>query len=355
MIPAAELEATKRSTTRVMHLLPRLLPHEKRQITALGAAALAARIRDGEYSCVQVAEAFCHQAAVAHQLTNCLTEIFFAEALEHARELDRLLQTTGKPIGPLHGVPISVKDHFNVKGQRTTVGYICFADLPVKDSDAHVVKILRDAGAVLFAKTNNPQCMMVLETVSNIYGRTLNPWNTRLGAGGSSGGEGALLAQRGSPLGVGSDIGGSIRVPAAFNGLYGFKPSANRVPMFGIECTMVGFESIVAVAGPMGHNVEDLELFFQVISDAKPWLMEPLINMPWRSQTTSLQSKKLKIGIMGWDEVVMPHPPITRVIKDVAAKLREAGHDGTFGFAPFPYPQTKLTREISLSRGILSL
>lgn len=297
-------------------------------MTALGASALAAKIRDREYSCRQVAEAFLHQAAVAHQLTNCLTEIFFVEALEHAQQLDHVLQATGNTIGPLHGVPVSVKDHFNVKGQRTTAGYICFADLPVKNSDAHIVDILRNAGAVLYAKTNNPQCMMALETVSNIYGRTLNPWNTDLGAGGSSGGEGALLALHGSSLGVGSDLGGSVRVPAAFNGLYAFKPSANRVPMFGLECTMVGFESIMAVAGPIGHSVEDLELFFQLVSDAKPWLTEPLLAMPWTSRVASMQSEKLRIGIMVWDKVVMPHPYITRVIKDVAAKLKAASHDG---------------------------
>ncbi|KAM4056607.1 amidase [Hirsutella rhossiliensis] len=345
VIPPAKLDAAQRSTTRVIDLLPSLLSHHELQITALGASALAAKIRGGGYSCLQVAEAFLHQAAVAHQLTNCLTEIFFAEALEQARQLDHVLQTTGKPVGPLHGVPVSVKDHFNVKGQRTTASYICFAALPVKDNDAHIVEILRNAGAVLYAKTNNPQCMMALETVSNIYGRTLNPWNTKLGAGGSSGGEGALLAQHGSPLGVGSDIGGSVRVPAAFNGLYAFRPSANRVPMFGLECTMVGFESIMAVAGPMGHNVEDLELFFQIVSDAKPWLTEPLMAMPWRSQIDSMQSEKLRIGIMVWDEVVMPHPYITRVIKDVAAKLKEAGHD-VFDFEP--YDHRRAWEEITL-------
>ncbi|PHH91282.1 hypothetical protein CDD83_1092 [Cordyceps sp. RAO-2017] len=336
VIPPAKLDETLRSTNRVIDLLPSLLSHHELQITALGASALAAKIRAGEYSCLQVAEAFCHQAAVAHQLTNCLTEIFFTEALEQARQLDHVLQTTGKPIGPLHGVPVSVKDHFNVKGQHTTAGYISFGQLPVKDSDAHIVALLRNAGAVLYAKTNNPQCMVVLETVSNIYGRTVNPWNTKLGAGGSSGGEGALVAQHGSALGVASDMEGSIRVPAAFNGVYGFKPSVGRVPLFGLECTMVGFESIMAVAGPIGRSVDDLELFFQVVSDAKPWLTEPLLATPWTSQTESMQSSKLKIGIMTWDEVVLPHPYITRVIGEVAAKLKEAGHE-VFDFKPYDH------------------
>ena len=327
VIPPAALQEAQNSTDRAIDLLPRWLSQEELQITALGASDLAKNIRTGVYSSYQVTKAFCHRAAVAQQLVNCLTEIFFDEALEQARQLDESYKSTGKPLGPLHGVPVSVKDHYNVRGHYTTAGYISYAGLPRKDTDAHIVEILRNAGAVLYAKTNNPQCMMVLETVSNIYGRTLNPWNTKLGAGGSSGGEGALLALRGSPLGVGSDIGGSIRVPASFNGLYGFKPSGKRVPTSGWECTMTGAESITAVAGPLGHNVDDLDLFFKIVSDAQPWLKEPLHYMPWRSQPSTL-GDKLSIGVMMWDEVVLPHPYITRVISEVAQKLKAAGHDG---------------------------
>lgn len=308
-------------------MLPKWLSPKEIEITVLCTSSLAAGIRTGQYTCFQVTEAFCHRAAIAHQLTNCLTEIFFDEALDQARLLDAKLSSTDKPEGLLLGVPVSIKDHYNIKGQYTTAGYISYANNPAKERDAHIVEILRGAGAILFAKTNNPQCMMVLETVSNIYGRTLNPWNTELGAGGSSGGEGALLALQGSPLGLGSDIGGSIRIPAAFNGLYGFKPTAGRVPTSGWECTMSGSESIPAVAGPLSHSVDDLELFFKVVSDAQPWLKEPLLYQPWKSRPAS-QVDKLAVGIMTWDEVVMPHPYITRVVKDVADRLRLAGHDG---------------------------
>ncbi|OAQ71710.1 amidase [Purpureocillium lilacinum] len=338
VIPPKKLEETQRSTTRPLDLLPRLLSHHELQITSLGAGALAQAIRTGAFSCLQVTEAFCHQAAVAQQLTNCLTEIFFAEAMDRARQLDDLLiANKGKPVGPLHGVPISVKDHINVKGHHTTSGYVAYAEKSTpRDEDAPLVAALREAGAILYCKTNNPQCMMVLETVNNIYGRTLNPWNTKLGAGGSSGGEGALLAQHGSPLGVGTDIGGSIRIPAAFNGLYGFKPSAKRVSTGGWEVTLTGQESIHAVTGPLGHNVEDLDLFQQVVTDAKPWLREPLLKMPWQSQIEAMKGHKLTVGVMLWDEVVMPHPYITRVIKDVAKKLDAAGHE-VVPFKPFDH------------------
>ncbi|KAG8409793.1 hypothetical protein J3458_018875 [Metarhizium acridum] len=328
-IPPLKLDEAIRSTARPIDLLPRLLSYNEMQITALGAAELAAKIRNHELSCIQVTEAFCHQAAVAQQLTNCLTEIFFAEAMEQARQLDDMLKTTGRPIGPLHGVPVSIKDHINIKGQHTTAGYISFARNPVRDQDAQLVDVLRNAGAIMYCKTNNPQCMMTLETVNNIYGRTVNPWNNKIGPGGSSGGEGALLAMHGSPLGIGTDLGGSIRIPAAYCGLYGFKPSAKRVSLRGSECTMLGQESVVAAAGPLAHNVDDLELFFQVNSDAKPWLREPLLRMPWVSQSNQMRHQKLRIGVMLWDEVVMPHPYITRVIGEVAKKLKACGHEVT--------------------------
>lgn len=254
--------------------------------------------------------------------------------MEQARHLDDILKSTGKPIGPLHGVPISIKDHINIKGHYTTAGYISYALNPVKEQDSELVELLRRAGAVLYCKTNNPQCMMTLETVNNIYGRTVNPWNNKMGPGGSSGGEGALLAMHGSPLGIGTDVGGSIRIPAAYCGIYGFKPSAKRVSMRGSECTMSGQESIVPVAGPLGHNVDDLELFFQINSDAKPWHSEPLLRMPWVSQIGQMQDQRLRIGIMLWDEVVMPHPYITRVIQEVAKKLKANGHDGNCSTLP---------------------
>lgn len=177
------------------------------ELTACTASQLASRIVERETTSVEVTLAFCHRAAIAQQLVNCLTEIFFDEAVDQAKELDRILEETGKPIGPLHGVPFSIKDHYNIKGKRTTAGYISYSRFPPKEQDAYVVDILRKAGAVFYVKTNNPQCMMVLEAVSNIYGRTLNPKNTRMGPGGSSGGEGALLALKGSPVGLGSDIG----------------------------------------------------------------------------------------------------------------------------------------------------
>lgn len=159
-----------------------------------------------------------------------------------------------KPIGPLHGIPISVKEMIGMKGLGLNAGYIAYWGDEATD-DAHVLHILWDAGAVFHIRTTQLQSMMQLETHSNFYGTTANPYNRDVSSGGSSGGEGALIAMRGSCLGVGSDIGGksdgfedlrnakcltsagSIRSPAANCGIYGFKPTAFRIPTDGWKST----------------------------------------------------------------------------------------------------------------------
>lgn len=154
-----------------------------------------------------------------------MTEIFFDEAIRRARSLDRERQANPfKPLRAFHGLPVSLKDSFQVLGHDTSTGLACFVDEPAGEHSA-TASMLLDLGAVLYCKTNLPQSIMTADSDNNVFGRTLNPRNTRLTAGGSTGGEGALIALRGSVLGVGTDIGGSIRVPSVCNGLYGLRPS----------------------------------------------------------------------------------------------------------------------------------
>lgn len=153
--------------------------------------------------------------------TNCLSDIFFAEAIEAARALDDHLQRTGRLVGPLHGLPISLKDNFNVKGRDSTVGFASLVNKPA-EYNATLVDLLERLGSVRYCKTNVPTAMMIVglhpdneesksddlqaESVNNVFGRTVNPLNRKLTSGGSSGGESALIAFGGSPLGVGTDI-----------------------------------------------------------------------------------------------------------------------------------------------------
>jgi amidase len=206
-------------------------------------------------------------------------------------------------------------------------GFISWFD-HTAPADAHILRLLWNAGCVFYARTTQPQTLMHLETSSNFYGETVNPYNRKLTAGGSSGGEGALLGMRGSCLGIGTDIGGSIRSPAANNGIYGLKPTTYRLPLEGLAAPMMGQEQIVPVIGPLSTTLEGCKLFMKTIIDQKPWLTEPtLVPMPWRMGGESRfggknGKRKLKVAVMWHDEVVKPHPPITRTLKEVVAKLK---------------------------------
>lgn len=193
-------------------------------ITETDAVGIVEKTSSGKWTAEEVAAAFCHRASLAHQLTNCLHETFFDAAIEDAKELDKYFAQHKSPLGPLHGLPVSLKDQFHVKGVETTMGYVGWIGTFMgkkgtgqeKVFESEMVKELRALGAVLYCKTSVPHTLMSGETINNIIGFTTNPKNRNLSTGGSSGGEGALIALRGSPVGFGTDIGGSIRIPAAF-------------------------------------------------------------------------------------------------------------------------------------------
>ncbi|CAE6491166.1 unnamed protein product [Rhizoctonia solani] len=254
----------------------------------LDVSKILENLKTGTWSSVQVTRAFYKRALVAHQTTNCLTEIFVERALARAEEMDRYLKEHGEPKGPLHGLPISLKDQFTIKGLETVNGYVAnIGDFATKDSV--LVEILYELGAVPFTRTNVPQTLMWGETYNNVFGRTLNPYDLRLTSGGSSGGEGSLIAMRGSPLGVGTDIGGSIRIPSTMCGLYGLRPSYCRFPYHGARNTMEGQESVMSVLGPMSNSLSGLEVFTRAILSSRPWLRDPLcIRKAWDQEAYEL-------------------------------------------------------------------
>ncbi|KAF2128547.1 amidase [Dothidotthia symphoricarpi CBS 119687] len=293
-------------------------------ITSLLPGELLSSLASGQLTAVQVTNAYLQRAAVAQQLSNCITELLPNLALERAKELDTYFQEHKRPIGPLHGLPISIKEHIGFQGLRCTTGYVSHWDTIVKE-DAHILQVLRDAGAVFHCRTTVPQTMMHLETDSNLYGVTTNPYNSNLTSGGSSGGEGAVIALRGSCLGIGSDVGGSIRSPAANCNIYGFKPTAFRLPTDGWGYMMAGADTVETVLGPLSTSLDGLKIFMKTIVDSEPWLTEPaLIPMPWRTYTLP-QDRPLKIGVLWHDGVVRPHPPITRALKSISDRLKKQG------------------------------
>ncbi|CAE6474661.1 unnamed protein product [Rhizoctonia solani] len=318
----------------VTSLVHARLSDRERSFLASDVTGLAQRLAAKECTAVEVTTAFCKATYAAQELTNCVTEVMFTQALARAQELDAHMLETGKVVGPLHGIPVSIKDHISVKGEDTATGFVAWAGRTIAEEDTAIVQILRTAGAVIYVKTTNPQSLFALETCSNIYGNTTNPYNRNLTCGGSSGGEGALIGSRASLLGVGTDIGGSIqpnvlRCPSAYCGLYGLKPSSHRLPASGLARPCQGMENIVGVIGPMAHSARDLELFFRVVSGSKPWNIDfSTLCMPWNPVSAQGgDSEKLVIGFFIDDGVVAPHPPIVERLRKTREALVAAGHE----------------------------
>ncbi|KAJ6134477.1 hypothetical protein N7523_000799 [Penicillium sp. IBT 18751x] len=200
-------------------------------------------------------------------------------------------------MGPLHGLPISLKECFRIAGVPTTMGFVSFLDRPPQTANSVLVDVLLAAGAVLYAKTNIPQTVMTLDSHNNVFGRTLNPHRLSLTADGSSGGEGALFAMRGSLLGIGTDIAGSICVPALCCKTVGFKVSANRVPYGGITSpARPGMAGFPPCAGPLCHSVRDAELLLKVIFNSNAMdLDDNVLGVPW---IATRQRPSLRVGVL---------------------------------------------------------
>ncbi|KAK6853884.1 hypothetical protein PG995_010696 [Apiospora arundinis] len=304
------------------HRVPRLSIDEL-TITNTDVVGLAASLASGERSATTVTMAFLRRAGLAQrEMTNCITELLPDRALKRAAELDRYWAKHQKPMGPLHGVPISVKEHIAMEGLDLNAGFVSWVGR-VADKHALLLQILWNAGAVFYARTTQPQTLMHLETSNNLYGVTTNPFNPTLTAGGSSGGEGALVGLRGSVLGIGTDIGGSIRSPAANNGVFGFKPTSGRLPILGWSAAAEGPEVIKGTIGPLSTSLSGIRLFMKTAIAGQPWLNSPdIVAMEWKNTFELFVKRKLKVAIMWDDEVVFPHPPINRALRQIALKLK---------------------------------
>ncbi|RFU26570.1 hypothetical protein B7463_g9772, partial [Scytalidium lignicola] len=241
---------------------------------------------------------------------------------------------------PLHGLPVSLKDQFHVRDVETTMGYVGWIDTfegkkgtgKEKASESEMVRELRTLGAVLYVKTSVPHTLMSGETINNIIGYTTNPKNRHLTAGGSSGGEGALISLKGSAVGFGTDIAGSIRMPAAFNGLYGLKPSTGRLPYEGMATSMDGQNTVLSAVGPLATSAGGLRLVTKSLLSQQPWLHDPLVvGIPWRDEVEKevfqlAKGRGLTFGILVHDGVVTPHPPVKRALDIVKAQIEGLGY-----------------------------
>ncbi|KAI6351324.1 hypothetical protein MCOR25_010012 [Pyricularia grisea] len=319
------------------------LTAEERKITEMDAVAVVNAIRSRSMTAEKVTLAFCKTAAIAHQICNCLLGVFFDLALERAKQLDKYQdENNGRTVGPLHGLPVSLKDQFHVKGVETTMGYVGWIGGNLGYPDAHgthevqsqTVDELEALGAVMYCKTSVPQTLLFAETENNIVGRTANPHNMILSPGGSSGGEGALIALGGSTIGVGTDIGGSVRIPAGFCGIYSLKPTPERLSYRTVANAAPGQTTYRSAVGYMGTSIDGLNLMLQSVLSTNPWVKDPaVLPLPYRQDVmrdylgrSPSQGKPLKLGILWRDGIIEPHPPVTRAITMVYDALKKAGH-----------------------------
>ncbi|CDO93833.1 unnamed protein product [Kluyveromyces dobzhanskii CBS 2104] len=281
---------------------------------------------DGSLTAVEIANAYIKSAIIAQLATNCIMQFLISYALEKAAKLDTYLKENGKLVGPMHGIPISLKEHLSFKGEVTHASYVSLLD-SISSKHALTVEIFDQQGALYHVRTAQPQTIMHLDTWNMITGRTRNPRSTKLSPGGSSGGESATVGMHGSIMGVGTDIGGSIRCPAAFAGIYGMRPTTKRVSLLNSTPGFGGQESIVPTIGPLARSIEELDYFMEhYINDGKPWESDPTsVPVLWRKVELPT---KIKIGVLYTDNLVTPYPSIFRGMRTVVDELKK--HSDTF-------------------------
>ncbi|ODV68658.1 amidase [Hyphopichia burtonii NRRL Y-1933] len=315
----------------------RVLPNKTAEITETDPYDLVQLIKKGKYSCMEVLNAYFHAAIIASKLTNCVYEFLPQESLKVAKYLDDNFDELKDKL-PLFGLPFSIKEMIPFVNRSVTHGSLCYLDRVV-DYNADIVEILLKSGANAFVRTTNPQSLMMLECESYTHGRTVNPFNSTLTCGGSSGGEGALNGIGGSAIGLGSDIGGSIRCPSAFNGIYGLRLTVGRLPTGDYMSCQMGSEAILSVTGPLTRSLDLLELFTKTIIDSKPWTIDPtLASIEWKPEP---KDKEFKIGILSHDGVVAPHPPVKRALNLVKEKLMELDNVEVFEFTPYDHARAQ--------------
>jgi len=325
----AVLAACQGANTSTSIPQPQNAPLKDTELIYASATALAKAIRTKQVSSVEVVQAYVQRIEAINSKLNAVVQLTAETALAQAREADAAL-ARGEIKGSLHGVPFTVKDNIETAGVICTAGTKGRATF-VPSHDAPIVSRLRAAGAILLGKTNMPELGLGVETDNLVYGRTNNPYDTERIAGGSSGGEAALIAAGGSPLGLGNDAGGSIRSPAHFCGIAGLKPTSGRVSRTGHVPGFGGHLDALWLSGPMARFVEDLWLTLPLITGVDG--RDPAIVPMPLGDSYAVELKRLKaavytqlpLSVGGVDQVVYPTPETVMTVTRAAKALADAG------------------------------
>lgn len=281
-------------------------------------------LRNGTTTSAELVEAHIRRIEQVNPIVNGLAANRFNEARKEAAQADTLLGKSNGNLKPLQGIPCTIKEFLGIAGMPQTGGVLWRRDVKAT-TDATVVGRLRNAGAIILGSTNVPEGGLWLETYNSIYGRTNNPWDPKRTSGGSSGGEGALVAAGASPFGIGSDVGGSIRIPAAFCGTVGHKPSGGLVPNTGHfpEDVMTVEGGRYLTVGPLTRTVDDAWTVLKVIagSDGRdPSTIDYPLGDPDRVDLT-----KVTVYPLAWNMRSQVTDDVRTAVFDSARVLEEAG------------------------------
>jgi Asp-tRNA(Asn)/Glu-tRNA(Gln) amidotransferase A subunit family amidase len=292
------------------------------ELTQISAVKMAQLLRAKKVSPVELLDAHLARIERLNPKLNAFVQVDADGARVHAmRAEERILR--GGATGPLCGVPISIKSSIEVAGLRCEAGTKLRAGYTA-GTDAVLVRRLRDAGAIVLGTTNTPELLMAWETDNAIYGRTNNPWDLSRTAGGSSGGEAAAIASGCSAAGVGSDGGGSIRVPAHFTGICGLKPTPGRIPATGHFPVSVGPFAYLGVVGPMARTIADVQAMFEVMAGAD--FGDPSSAPVPLSTVRGEKLRSMRIGYFGDDGRTPVTPEIAEAVRKAAEALERAGY-----------------------------
>lgn len=289
-------------------------------LTSRSATELATMIAHGDISSGEAVEAYIERIERVNPAINAVVVKRYDAARAEAKHADER-RARGEILGPLHGVPITIKESLDLAGTPSTFGLPSRANILAKQDDLYVAR-MREAGAIILGKTNVAQLLYYIESDNPVYGRTNNPWNLERSSGGSSGGQAAIIAVGGSPLGLGTDIGGSIRVPATFCGIAGLKPTTGRTPDAGRYSEPLGERAIVSQTGVLARRVGDVALGMEIINGGCNPIVEP--PMPLGDPRT-VDVPRLRVAYYTDDGTFKVAPAVRRAVLEAADMLRNCG------------------------------
>jgi fatty acid amide hydrolase len=283
------------------------------------ALELAAHIRAGDVSAVQVVEAYIARIETTQSVVNAIVVPAFESARQAAQAADAQ-RKRGEPLEPLHGVPFTIKECFHVAGLPSTLGLTHRTTLRDAEDGPHVVR-LKSAGAIFLGKTNVSQLMLYHESDNPVYGRSNNPLDLQRTPGGSSGGEAAAVTAHCSAFGIGNDLGGSIRLPAAWCGICGLKPTTRRITNRGIVRNFRGLQAMRSQSGVFARKSDDLESLLSVLYSANDDDVDPV---PWR-KSHDVDLSQVKVWAWDDDGCFPASATAKRAVREAAHALEKLG------------------------------